>query len=325
MDITASFFNNLAQRFGKENDLSDITWAMCQASSAFRELWVHFFFPGLDLSTVESIERERPDDKGEGSRVDFLINIEGEKPYLIEIKIWDQNHHFGQYEHAYDIGKERLGYITNYPYHRDGYEVKQWNEFYRHLIDVSDVPQEESSLIAAYCEYLRNVCGIVMIDGIIDIEKMSSLYDLTLIFHELANGHTDVYETSFYKDYSNDRSKYTCLKAQYKDVPEWGTPYPVIGIWYDGHPRVAAGFRKDPNYWCKAICDFMNSNRSHFSEISRKYCSMPKPDYGFYFYLSDESLEKFKNAASSEEQKEILRNFLDEVLQFPTKLYSLTK
>ena len=179
MEVAVAFFNNLAQRFGKENDLSDITWAMCQASPAFMELWVHFFFPNLDMSTVESVDREIPDDKGEGSRVDFLISIEGEKPYLIEVKIWDQHHHFRQYEKAYGIGKERLGYITNYPFHQEGYEVKQWNVFYQYLINSSGIPQEESPLIAAYCEYLRNVCGIVMIDGIIDLEKMSSHTNLT--------------------------------------------------------------------------------------------------------------------------------------------------
>lgn len=323
MDKTALFFNSLAQRFGKENDLSDITWALCQASPSFKEKWVHFFFPDLDLSSVDSIEREIPDDNGEGSRVDFLINIENQKPYLIEVKLWDQNHHFGQYENAYGIEKNRLGYITNYPYRKEGYEVKQWNDFYRHLIGCKDIPQDESSLVFAYCEYLRNVCGIVMIEGIIDIERMSSLYDLTLVFHELANGQTDVYETHRYKkDFSYDACKYTCLIAKYKSIPEWGTQYPIIGIWYDKTPRICAGFYKYSD-WCKSIYDFMNANRSHFGEIQREYCSRPEADEGFFFYLSDEYLDKFKNACSSEVQKVILRNFLDEVLQYPVKLYSL--
>lgn len=323
MDPLSSLFNCLAQRFGKENDLSDITWAMCQASPAFKELWIHFFFPDLDLLTVESIEREIPDDSGNGSRVDFLINIENQKPYLVEVKIWDQKHHFGQYEKAYGIDKERLGYITNYPYRQEGYQVKQWNEFYRHLVDANGIPEEERSLICAYCEYLRNVCGIVMIDGIIDIEKMSSLYDLTLVFHELANGQTDVYETHRYrKDFSYDHCKYTCLIAKYCDIHEWGTQYPVIGIWYNNKPRIAAGYYEARD-WCKSICDFMSANRSSFNEVPRTYCSKPKTDSGYFFYLSDEYLERFKNASSSEEQKVILRNFLDEVLQYPAKLHSL--
>ena len=40
MDKTALFFNSLEHRFGKENDLSDITWAMCQASPSFKEKWI---------------------------------------------------------------------------------------------------------------------------------------------------------------------------------------------------------------------------------------------------------------------------------------------
>ena len=324
MDLTAAFFNNLAQRFSKENDLSDITWTMCQTSPTFMGLWVHFFFPDLDLSTVESIEREIPDNSGEGSRVDFLINVEGhQKPYLIEVKIWDQNHHFGQYEKAYGIDRDRLGYITNYPHKQDGYEVKQWKDFYQHIAKATIVPDEEASLIQAYCEYLRNVCGIIMIDGIIDIEKMSSLYDLTLVFHELANGHTDVYDTHRYKkDFSQDACKYTCLIARYNNIPEWGTQYPVIGIWYDKKPRIAAGFFDYPD-WCKTICDFMSANHSQFGKIKREYCSMPEAGDGFFFYLSDEYLAKFKNASTSEEQRIILRNFLDEVLWFPAQLYSM--
>ena len=323
MDYTASFFNNLAQRFGKENDLSDITWTMCQASPAFMGLWVHFFFPELDLSTIESIDREISDSIGEGSRVDFLITVEGEKPYLIEVKIWDQNHHFGQYEKAYGIEKERLGYITNYPHRQEGYDVKQWKDFYHYLSTAPNIPEEESSLIAAYCEYLRNVCGIIMIDGIIDIEKMSSLYDLTVVFHELANGQTDVYNTHRYKkDFSQDACKYTCLIAKYNNIPEWGTQYPIIGIWYDKKPRICAGFFNLSD-WCKTICDFMSANKSRFGEIEREYCSTPENDEGFFFYLTGKYQEEFKNAPSSEEQKVILRNFLDEVLQYPAKLYNL--
>ena len=323
MDITTSFFNILAQRLYKENDLSDVTWTMCQTSPAFMELWVHFFFPGLDLSTVESIEREIPDSNGEGSRVDFLINIVGQKPYLIEVKIWDQNHHFGQYEKAYGVDKDRLGYITNYPHLQEGYDVKQWRDFYQCLINAKGIPEEEAPLIASYCEYLRNVCGIIMIEGIIDIEKMSSLYDLTMVFHELANGETEVYDTHRYKkDFSHDAYKYTCLIAKYKNMPDWGTQYPIIGIWYDKKPRIIAGFYKYSD-WCKAICDFLNANRSRFGEIKREYCSAPEASEGFFFYLSDEYIDRFKNASSSEEQRCILRSFLDEVLRFPAKLYAL--
>ena len=47
MDIIKSFFSNLADRRRKENDLSDITWAMCQASPAFQKAWLHFFFQGF--------------------------------------------------------------------------------------------------------------------------------------------------------------------------------------------------------------------------------------------------------------------------------------
>lgn len=67
----------------------------------------------------------------------------------------------------------------------------------------------------------------------------------------------------------------------------------------------------------------MNANKSRFGEIKREYCSTPENDEGFFFYLTEKYQEEFKNAPSSEKQKVILRNFLDEVLQYPAKLYNL--
>ena len=52
MDKTALFFNSLAQRFGKENDLSDITWALCQASPSFKEK-----LKGVGMQTVNEVTK----------------------------------------------------------------------------------------------------------------------------------------------------------------------------------------------------------------------------------------------------------------------------
>lgn len=73
----SSFFRNLAVRFRKENDLSDITWALCEASPTFKGIWIRFFFGDeLNPDDIDWIQREATfDDKG--SRVDFLIKKKG--------------------------------------------------------------------------------------------------------------------------------------------------------------------------------------------------------------------------------------------------------
>ena len=322
MDIASSFFSSLAQRFGKEVDLCDVTWAICQASQSFQMVWITFFFPELENEIIESIEREVPDGKGEGSRVDFFINVEGRKPYMIEVKIWDRNHHFGQYEKSYRVGKDHLGYITNYPLRKEGYKIRQWKEFYQ-LLKSIDFPEQEKSMIAGYCEYIRNICGITMIEGIIDLEKTTCLYDLTFIFHELAFRQTDHYDSVKCRDFANNCSKYTCLTVRYKNNPEWRTQYPIIGIWYNHNdPRICAGFFKDKSF-AKRITDFMKANHHSFPKVERKYCSLPIDKGDYYFKFSDEAKSAFTNAATVEDQKTILREFLDEALMFPVKLWEI--
>ncbi len=101
--VINSFFFNLASKFYKENDLSDVTWAMCQASELFLQRFLKFFFNRDFLKTIE-IRREISAEE-EGARVDFYIeyyNELGERElYLIEAKIGDHNQHFGQYDGAY--------------------------------------------------------------------------------------------------------------------------------------------------------------------------------------------------------------------------------
>lgn len=59
------FFEYLATRRYKENDLSDITWALCHACPDFKRIFIHFFFPDLEIDLIEYFEREtRDDDEG---------------------------------------------------------------------------------------------------------------------------------------------------------------------------------------------------------------------------------------------------------------------
>ena len=64
------FFQFLSSKYHKENDLSDITWAMCQSCESFRFAFLGFFFPEMQIKPSLSIEREKAEDD---SRPDFYI------------------------------------------------------------------------------------------------------------------------------------------------------------------------------------------------------------------------------------------------------------
>ena len=182
------FFTALSERAYKENDLSDVTYAMCESDICFKQFFLNFFFnkDNLDASST-SIEREHSTDWG---RPDFWIRGKDGTLYIVEVKIWDGSHHFEQY---YDIlaGKDlqetgqenmedrrdknvwkRLGYIANYDsiktikiFNECSAEeicgkVATWKEFITKLEDWEDhnEPKDKDPIIAAYVQYVRNVC-----------------------------------------------------------------------------------------------------------------------------------------------------------------------
>ena len=108
------FIQSLSIHYRHENDLSNITHITALTDDDFRTKFLKFFFPSIDISKVKEIEREKPGKTDSGSRVDFYISMEDAELYIIEVKINDRNHHFGQYDDAYGITKDHFGYITNY-------------------------------------------------------------------------------------------------------------------------------------------------------------------------------------------------------------------
>lgn len=173
--MVKKFFEQLAGYYRLENDLSNIVVALCNSNLGFKEKFVHFFFPKLDVARIESITREVPDRKNLGSRVDIYITLtDDRKPFIIEVKIGDRNHHFGQYEKAYEIDKDRFGYITNYGCIEGkelGYDVKTWKDFY----DFLSKKEDKDEMADAFAIYLKNVCGIIKYDKPMNIKGLDAI------------------------------------------------------------------------------------------------------------------------------------------------------
>lgn len=168
----SAFFSALAERAYKENDLSDMTYALLEANKTFRQFFLDFFFPNEGLvGNQVVIEREHA--VGE-DRPDFWIRTGGEV-YLVEVKIWDGGHHFEQYHEI--LKKEgsrngrwaRLGYIANYSL-RDvnvcaggtnrkaseiGCGLHTWEEFEKRLEQYDCF---SNPLVRGYLGYLKRIC-----------------------------------------------------------------------------------------------------------------------------------------------------------------------
>lgn len=170
--ITCQFFENLARYYWHENDLSNITVALCNASESFKKIFLHFFFDSIDVSNVTDINREVWDQNGAGSRVDIHISTKTGSPYIIEVKIYDSNHH-PEYSSNYKVDREHYGYITNYKCKEYFPAIfKTWGEFYDNLTQKSD---ELDTLSKAYMSYLKTVCNINRYDTPMNLSNINSL------------------------------------------------------------------------------------------------------------------------------------------------------
>ena len=198
------FFECLADYARKENDLSDITVALCRADPTFKKLFVEFFFKdlGFKVDDIKDVRREVPSKDG-NSRVDIMIEIHGEeKPCLIEVKKYDENHHFEQYVKAYNIPQKRLGYITNYELKKEGeYVTKTWGEFYDFIKGAKDEKGEKDVLIEAYCEYLKKICYLDY-DKRMDLYNKESEDDFRRITEDVIS--SNMIPTEYYKKYQQN-------------------------------------------------------------------------------------------------------------------------
>ena len=76
------FFTALSERAHRENDLSDLTYALCEADLVFKQFFLDFFFKKERIDASRAIiEREysetcgRPDFHGRLGRVAFILPV----------------------------------------------------------------------------------------------------------------------------------------------------------------------------------------------------------------------------------------------------------
>lgn len=319
------FFYYISYKFYKENDLSDITWAMCQTCEDFRNLFLKFFFPKIKIVPDIIIEREKAT---EGSRPDFYIE-NGNELYLIENKINDKNHHFGQYDDAFNVSPEKFGYITNYSIidadiRQKGYKIHTWEELYNYFSKQEISDENSKSMIEGYLEYVKKVCSIIKIEKPMRLTGIYSLFSLIEIIEKKLS-QRDENEFSIYP-YNTNRN---CgggisngitgvnfhLKYKAVNIETYGW----FGIYYERpRPDINIGFYNSSAWGAKYI-EMLNKHEKQWSDNE----SFNKPYFEgqyLWFDLSKDLYDKFENSNSIEEQEAILKKFMDDVIMYPIKI-----
>lgn len=326
------FFIQISKRLNKENDLSDITWAMCNSSTAFRNAFLKFFFPEMDISKNVYIKREAPNEDA-ASRPDFVIN-NGGVIYIVENKINDKNHHFGQYDKDFNIPPKRFGYIANYKIFQknttsdssEEYRIKTWEEFYDYLGDLNIEQQNEKQLIIGYSNYIKSVCAIIKFKKAMNINGIYSLYQFNTILKKLCNCDEKEYSISVFHEnrcywdhYIMNGFEGINFNVSFKNVKMKDT-YGWIGICFtEVNPLITLGFNAMKGCG-KPVYEILDKHKKELKE-GRYFCKPyydddEGPGYWFDFKESKEFKNERFNKLSINEQESELRSYVNEVISF---------
>ena len=323
-----AFLMTLSYRKSSENDLSDIIYAACSASLQFKRCFVNFFFP--EIGNTDSIFIEREVVKGD-SRVDFLFE-HGNIRYIIEDKIDDKNHHFGQYDVAYNVNPNNFGYIVNYHHieHegktkaellKEGYKIKTWEEFYKYLIDYKG----RDDVFEPIVTYIKSVCSIIVSKDKMNFTALNTLPTfLNMMKQIFGNASNERYSSDYYINNERQETSWggnflsdhdNCIVGKYFEVTfkqlrsKYNTTWGWMGIYFNDPelmPNICIGIREDKAWSGKAyelLAGKINASKN------KKYKGWYLEDGCVWIDLPDNKYEMLEECESLEEQQHILSDF----------------
>lgn len=323
MESITSFISELASYYWHENDLSNITVALCNSNVTFKTLFVKFFFPDIEVSEIDEICREVPDEGNHGSRVDIFISMRNEStPYLIEVKIGDENHHFGQYEEAYAIPPDRLGYIVNYRLYKPGYDIKTWEEFYKHLASLAGSLEDyDQPVIKGYLQYLQSVCQIEIFEKAMDLNGVYYLYEFSNIALNALSYKSENFSSEPYKQYQPVKSKKILginvidFYLSYNDKRKKSI-YGWMSLYYNKEqPELYIAITERDNKSSHPLL-FDNKKQRAGKTYLKPYEGLDEAWNMNCLWFQYKDIDKFNNCQDIQEQREMLCNYVKEVFEY---------
>jgi hypothetical protein len=287
------FFEYLSERLWDENNLSDITYSLIKSDLQFKSIFFEYCF-GENCENIEIMEREYS--KG-NSRTDFyFLNIENNKKYILEVKIYDKNIH-PEYKNIFK--NSMLSFIANYnangePYYAEKTydKVNTWHNFI-HCLD-NKTKKYYNPLINGYIIYLKKVTHYLEANKM-NLKNTKSLIEFNTLLEKIIknipekqleiNNNKKSYGIDFYGKnvkYKKGKKYIEFWIGVYFDNPDWD---PFVSIEYE---------------------NFTGKNIGEYYYIE---------DDPQWIYLKDELNKKLNNNKEKiEEQENILSNFIIEFL-----------
>ncbi len=295
------FFKYLAERKYHENDLSDITYALCKSNISFRKFFLEFCF-GKEVDTNNLIREYAY----KGSRPDFFFHDLKQQQRLIEIKIYDQNPHN---EYVKNFNDTELAFIANYDAKSllkkpEKWKVYEWDTFIKELKDNSII---KDPIVAGYVQYL----GIILRKkefkqmNLKSIETFPDLIDSfdAIVSANLKNNE-ECNSNSFSKNYYGKIYKTT---QKEKDLYFW------LGIYFP-QKDIRIGFFDHiawvPQNILKTIKNYKNN--SEYFEMERTQQDDDR-DYGDFWFKME--MKNFNSSHNKKKQEELLTIFFREVFK----------
>lgn len=304
------FFECFADYARKENDLSDVTVALCKANPRFKKLFIEFFFKDMNYNEIKDIKREVPSKDG-GSRVDIMIEMHrDEKPYLIEVKKYDENHHFKQYVKAYDIPEERLGYIANYQLNQKGnYVTKQWKEFFEEIKAQTEKDEliRQDELIQGYAEYLNKTCYITY-DKRIDLYNTESDDDFRRIFEDIVS--IKEIQVKYYKKYQQNYA-YGFFFSKPNEIID--TENGGFGVFYfqpGNNPEISIVIHSRNEFEKRILSNILDDGNYYLAPDRKEILNASS----VVFRLKDTHMKNIVEGETYKIQHDILQSFYGEVI-----------
>jgi elongation factor P hydroxylase len=288
------FFRILYERFFNENSLSDITYVLCESNENFKKIFLKYCFEE-DFTDVE-IQREFSKDD---CRPDFYVkNLENNKEYILESKIYDKNIHP---EYKMKFKDMTRSFIANY--NAKGFPcnaektydfVKSWYGFVPYIQESCG---KKDDLLCGYIEYLKrsidylevksmnllNVKSLPVFGRLLE-KIVKSIQGKHLVFNNNKPGIKE----------GNGFGKWIKYKDKRTEKQFW------MGIYFDHEDE-------DP-YFCLNYDGFSGKSEG-------KYYYTESPAYLEWLYLKGDLNERLLIDNNIEEQEEIITNFLLEFLE----------
>ena len=288
------FFLALAERNHNENDLSDMMYALCNADENFRRFFLNFCFD----EEIDTFDLTREYQK-ESARPDFYFHDLENQERLIEVKIYDRNQHFEQYEKVFPSAK--YAFIANYTHEKiKGWNVKTWKDFFSAL---EQSPLRNSALIAGYLHYLKSLTNtkefskmnLNTCKSLPDfLENLKSLFKLDFGFDE-------------YNSLKSCNELYYGQFFRKQDLYLWAGLYLPEG-------NIYIGFKDSDGWVPKPLRNRIEKIIN--SKTQRELFGTAKDsngNYGDFWFRMEKSDILFDDNATAVSQKKALKDFILEV------------